>query len=278
MLMVVADGPRADRPDEPAQCAASRALVDQIDWNCEVQKNYSDVNLGCKRRVASGLDWVFQMASEAIILEDDCLPHETFFPYCEALLDRYREDGRVMHIGGNNFGVEAQVFGQHSYGFSSFPQVWGWATWRRAWKQIDLAMSAWPALRGGHEFKGLKIRRSLLRRQLRRWEDAYSNRVDTWDFQWQFAVMRRCGLAVVPRRNLVSNIGFSPSATHTVDMASDKANLPMHAIEFPLSHPGAVCAAPALDEFFAARMLGDSFATRVVRKVRRALSRAGQMP
>ncbi len=272
LLMVVADGPRAGRPGEAARCAAARAVVDGIDWGCEVLKNYSDVNLGCKRRVASGLDWLFQNATEAIILEDDCLPEASFFPYCEALLDRYRHDERVMHIAGNNFGVDTQAFGECSYGFTSFPQVWGWATWRRAWRHFDVAMSAWPSFRRSRELGELPVPRLLRGRQLRRWEDAYSNRVDTWDFQWHFAVMRRHGLAAVPRRNLVTNIGFDLDATHTRDTSSDKANLPHHAIGFPLVHPEKVRAEPALDVLFSSRMLGGSFASRVLGKARRLVS------
>jgi hypothetical protein len=276
MLMVVADGPRADRSGESAQCAAARAVVDKIDWGCEVRKHYSDINLGCKRRVGSGLGWVFQNSPEAIILEDDCLPHETFFPYCEALLERYREDERVMHIGGNNFGIDEREFGPLSYGFSSFPQVWGWATWRRAWQHFDLTMSAWPSFRDNRGLGELPMRRSLRGRQIRRWEDAYSNRVDTWDFQWHFAVMSRNGLATVPRRNLVSNMGFAPDATHTRDMTSDKADVPLHALEFPLAHPAFVRAQPALDDYFSTKMLGDSLASRVLGKARRLLSNPRQ--
>ena len=101
-LLVIADGPRAGRPGETEKCAATRAIIDSVDWECEVLTNYSDVNLGCKRRVSSGLDWVFNTVEESIILEDDCLPHSTFFQFCEELLEKYRYDSRIMQICGSN--------------------------------------------------------------------------------------------------------------------------------------------------------------------------------
>jgi len=270
--MVVADGPRPEKGGEAARCDAARALVDDIDWNCEVLKNYSDENLGCRKRVATGLDWVFRTVPEAIILEDDCVPEASFFGYCEALLDRYRDDERVMHIAGNNFGIEERKFGSHSYGFTRFPQVWGWATWRRAWRHFDVGMSAWPSMRSSDDFNWLPIRRSLRRRQWRRWDDVHSNRIDTWDFQWHFAVMRREGLAAVPRHNLVSNIGFNQYATHTRDKMSDKANLHCRALEFPLTHPGDVHSQPVLDEWFSRKMLGGSRLARLFGRASKLVS------
>ena len=102
LLLVVADGPRPDRPDDSRACAEARSLIDRVDWNCEVRTNYSDVNLGCGKRVSSGIDWVFQQVEEAIILEDDCVPDPTFFRFCEELLEKYRHDERISEIGGVN--------------------------------------------------------------------------------------------------------------------------------------------------------------------------------
>ena len=82
-LLVVADGPRNDRPGEAELCAQTRAIIDQVDWDCEVLTHYADKNMGCKKRIASGIDWVFTQVEEAIILEDDCLPEASFFQFCE---------------------------------------------------------------------------------------------------------------------------------------------------------------------------------------------------
>ena len=123
-LLVIADGPRADHPADVEKCAAVRAIIDGVDWDCEVLKNYSDVNLGCKRRVSSGLDWVFDTVEEAIILEDDCLPHPTFFRFCEEMLEKYRDDKRIAMISGDNLQFGRKRTG-YSYYFSRYPHIWG---------------------------------------------------------------------------------------------------------------------------------------------------------
>ena len=141
-LFLVADGPRPNRPDDIPRCAAARKVVEKVDWDCEVLRNYADENMGCGCRPASGITWVFSQVEEAIILEDDCVPSPSFFPFCQELLDRYRTDERVMHIGGMNWqsGHRRSPF---SYFFSKYPQCWGWATWRRAWAHYDFTMRYW---------------------------------------------------------------------------------------------------------------------------------------
>ena len=211
-LLVVADGPR--RPDEVACCEQVRAIVlDLVDWECDVRTNFADANLGCRERVSSGLDWVFDEVTEAIVLEDDCVPVPSFFTYCDALLARYRDDERVMHIGGYNALPDRQAL--TSYRFSRFTHVWGWATWRRAWQHYDVAMRGWP------EFAQTRVLRSI---GASRTEEAYyrvmldrahANQIDTWDYQWQFACWSQSGLATVPAVNLVKNIGFRDDGTHT---------------------------------------------------------------
>ncbi|MGA1621013.1 MAG: hypothetical protein ACO35D_06080, partial [Aquiluna sp.] len=145
-LLIVADGPRPDRPTDAENCALARSILDQIDWDCEVLTHFSDINLGCRKRISSGLDWVFEQVEEAIILEDDCLPDPSFFPYCQELLERYRNIPEVMMISGNNFQFGHNPI-QESYYFSHYGHVWGWATWRRAWQKYDDVMGQWPPLR-----------------------------------------------------------------------------------------------------------------------------------
>lgn len=130
-LLVVADGPRLDRAGEQELCARTRTVIDGVDWPCEVLRNFADANIGCGRRVSSGLDWAFSQVDEAVILEDDCLPDPSFFPYCDELLERYRTDERIMMVSGNNFQNGASRTWD-SYYFSRLPHCWGWATWRRA--------------------------------------------------------------------------------------------------------------------------------------------------
>jgi hypothetical protein len=240
-LFVIADGPREGQPADVEKCAAARALIEQVDWDCEVVKNYSDVNLGCGRRPATGISWVFDHAEEAIILEDDCLPHPTFFRFCSELLNKYRDDERVMMVGGFTFFPQD---GPYSYYFSGIPAcVGGWATWRRAWQHWEARVTRWPELRNtswlldtlGHA-GAAKSYRSIFDRA-----HADGDNADYWDYQWMYACWLRKGLTILPSKvNLISNIGFDREATHTTTGTDRRANLPTQAMEFPLRHPSSV--------------------------------------
>lgn len=205
-LLVVADGPRPDRPGEVELCAEVRAIIEQIDWPCTVHKNYSDGNLGCKGRVSSGLDWVFKEVEEAIILEDDCLPHPDFFLFCEKLLEQYRHDERIMMIGGTNYLVD-RLHVPVSYIFSRYFPIWGWASWRRVWQQYDLTMHNWPRFKKEGQLRGYYADGYMRRFLTSTFDDAYSGRINTWDSQWFFACLSNNGLSIVPSRNMISNIG-----------------------------------------------------------------------
>lgn len=234
-LLVIADGPRADRPDDIEKCAAARRVIERVDWDCEILTNYSDINLGCGLRPATGIDWVFAQVEEAIILEDDCLPHPSFFPFCEELLARYRDDERVMMIGGVNFLGEWRTPGQ-SYYFSRFGGSWGWASWRRAWQHFDFKLALWPEV----------VRRRVLEAmfpdpaQCAYWREifqqVYAGRSDVWDYQWLLACWINSGYRIFPEVNLISNIGFGADATHTFG-ESPLANMPAAEIALPLRHP-----------------------------------------
>ncbi|MFM6024920.1 MAG: glycosyltransferase family 2 protein, partial [Dolichospermum sp.] len=145
-LLVIADGPRIDKVGEEQKCAATRAIIDQVDWECQVLTNYSDINLGCRKRIYTGLDWVFSQVEEAIILEDDCLPDSSFFRFCEELLEKYRDHPRIMLVCGQNlqFGQQRR---NYSYYFSRYSHCWGWATWKSAWQYYDDTMELWPQVR-----------------------------------------------------------------------------------------------------------------------------------
>lgn len=216
-LLIVADGPRT--PSEAALCEKARSILSKIDWDCSVLTNMSETNLGCKRRVSSGIDWVFQNVEEAIILEDDCLPSDSFFSYCETMLARYRDDERVMAITGSNVqdGIRRT---DYSYYFSKLMMVWGWASWRRAWDHYDVDMKTWP------EFKNSGLLPAYLdgpdeeQHWLRVFDTAYEKRIDTWDFQWLYACWAHSGFTITPDRNLISNLGFGADATHTTSSDS----------------------------------------------------------
>lgn len=235
-LFVVADGPRTDRPREAEQCAAVRSVVETVDWPCDVRTNYCDMNLGCRRRVSTGLTWVFDQVEEAVILEDDCVPHPSFFRYCDELLVRYRQSSQVMLISGDNFQMGRQRT-PYSYYFSRHPHIWGWATWRRAWQFYDDEMRLWPEVRDGRWLKDLFGSESVARYWRSRLQQVYENRLDSWGYRWAFACWMQHGLSILPNVNLVTNVGFSAQATHTRG-ASRLANLAASEMKFPLRHPG----------------------------------------
>jgi hypothetical protein len=235
-LLVIADGPRSVHPEEAQRCRAARDVIAGVDWPCEVLTNYSEVNLGCKRRVASGLDWVFSQVEEAIILEDDCLPHPTFFRYCQELLERYRDDERVFHISGSHFRTHGEK-NSFSYYFSRHSEIWGWASWRRAWRYYDVDMKLWPAIRDENRLESFLGDSGFAARLTREIDAVYDGHVDTWDCQWVLACWIHHGLTIRPQVNLVSNIGFGAQATHTRDVDNPTANLAAEPMTFPMRHP-----------------------------------------
>jgi len=269
-LLVISDGPRADRPDEEGIVAATREIIKQVDWECEVITNYSEFNLGCKRRVSSGIDWVFEQVEEAIILEDDCLPDPSFFRFCQELLERYRHDQRIGLISGDNF-----QFGNRrnddSYYFSKFVHIWGWATWRDRWSgSYDVKMSRWPRIRDEDwlaDMVGTK-------REAKFWhgifERVHRGEIDTWDYQWVFANWIEGRMSITPTVNLVSNIGFGNNATHTHG-DSELANLTRETISFPLVHPPGIFKNLQADHFSETKCFRLPIMTRIRNKLSRWL-------
>lgn len=232
-LLIVADGPRF--PEEAENCQKTRSVIKRVDWDCEVSKNFSEENLGCGRRVASGLDWAFSIVEEAIILEDDCLPDPTFFPFCEELLEEYRHNQRIMMISGNNF-LNGTEYIKYSYYFSRYNHIWGWATWRRAWHFFDANMTLWKEIRDDRWIDEIYETDAETDFRRKHFEGAYTGAIDTWDYAWSFSCLIQNGLTINPSVNLVSNIGFGPEATHT-KTPNNIANFPRSTMTFPLRHP-----------------------------------------
>lgn len=219
-LFVACDGPNPERPGEFEKVAATRAVIEnEIDWPCQIERFYSDVNQGCRLGVSRAISWFFQHVDEGIILEDDCVPHPDFFPYCTSLLERYRYDTRVWCISGNNF-QQGLWRGDASYYFARIPLIWGWATWRRCWQHYDPDLNLWPHLRDSG-LLGSVFHDPVMRSY---WSDIWQRLIDegqpdTWDYQWCLTCVANGGLCIEPNRNLVSNIGFGEDATHTTVLA-----------------------------------------------------------
>lgn len=235
-LFVIADGARSDRQSDNARVADTRKVVEVVDWPCEVHRNYSDTNLGCGRRLPTGLDWVFSNVDDAVILEDDCLPHHDFFPFCQELLGRYREDERIGYISGNNW-TRWRMETRYSYHVSKVGGTWGWATWRRSWEMYDDDAKAWPQCKATREHFRLLRNRRWARAFEAGMEEAVQVNSDTWDFKWAFAFILSPMLAVNPAVNLVSNVGFGNDGTHTSGIAIPENMAKTAGLTFPLRHP-----------------------------------------
>jgi hypothetical protein len=206
-LFVFADGPRS--PAEAEVCESARAVTRKVSWDCDVKYDYSEENLGCALRTASGIDWVFSEVDEAIILDDDCIPDPTFFPFCEAMLERYRDDPRVMMVTGSNY-LQHWKDDRQSYHFSHFGSVWGWASWKRSWEYYDLTMAAWSDEDVKARIRDLLSDDEVFTYQARRFDWRNSDpaaRRHSWDLPWVFARLAQGGLSVVPSVNLITNVG-----------------------------------------------------------------------
>lgn len=247
-LFIAADGPRADRPGEADLCAQTRAVVKTIDWECKVHTLFRDHNLGCKMAVSSAITWFFDHVEEGIILEDDCLPHPSFFSFCRELLERYRDDERIMAISGNNF-QPAHSTSPYSYYFSIYNHIWGWASWRRAWQHYDGDFRRWPHLRDSSFLKNLHKNGSAVNYWQSIFDKAYAGQIDSWGYPWTYSCWVQNGLTILPKVNLVTNIGFDERATHTKDQYAKVANLETKPIEFPLRHPSSTVANHQADRY-----------------------------
>jgi len=215
-LFVAADGPRNNNPEDVQLCAATRRLIkDAITWPAEVKTLFRDENLGCGKGPADAITWFFSHVTEGIILEDDCIANRSFFTYCKELLEYYKADDRIMHIGGTNFQPPGKKY-TASYYFSSIAHGWGWATWKRAWNKFSFEIKDLPAFIASGQITKYHddpkiieywygVFRSVGREHL----------AAVWDHQWTYAIWKSGGLTIIPAINLVSNIGYGTDATHT---------------------------------------------------------------
>lgn len=254
-LFIIADGPRENRPGEKEKCEKARSICDEVDWKCKVHKIFSDVNLGCAKRVTSGLNEVFEKTERALIFEDDCIPALSFFQFADEMLETYETDEKIMLVSASNkcfdpskktSGVEKKDLPEcdasntdtkePDYFFSKQAQIWGWATWRRAWNKMDLTMSDWPQLKKNKLVEGIYKKASHRYYWNSAFDYVYNGHTNSWAFPWNLTVWRNGGFSIVPKVNLVRNAGFNADATHTSGKSIFET-LDYSELEFPLKHP-----------------------------------------
>jgi hypothetical protein len=235
-LFIAADGPRHNKPAEKKKCDQTRAVVRNINWDCETKTLFRNENLGCRRAVSHAINWFFENVDEGIILEDDCLPSLSFFWFCEELLKKYNHDRRIMHIAGYNphFGKQ---YGDASYYFSNYNLIWGWATWKRAWQYYSEDMSDYEFFLNSKTFKNIFHSKKEQLFFKDRFKQTFQEHIDSWGYLWLFSRCMQGSYAIHPNCNLIENIGITDNATHTKSTNGKFGKNPKTDITFPLTHP-----------------------------------------
>ena len=267
-LFVAVDKPRPGVESDEASCQAVLELVSAPDWPCQLSLRKPRNHLGCRHGPATAISWCFAQVEQAIVLEDDCLPNPSFFPYCAELLDRFRSRPQVMGIGGHRWEAPDQLNGP-SYYASSYPNTWGWASWADRWAKFDLAMAEWPALRNSGWLQECFSDPTTVAY----WQhnfNAMESGLDAWDVAWLFSCWRCDGLWIRPNVNLIQNIGFGPDATHTLEQ-NHPAGRAAAAMPLPLRHPEQLEVNPAQD----ALVEWVNFSGRLKRQLHTAAQRIG---
>jgi len=226
-LFIASDGPRDNNASDLDLCKQCRDIVAKIDWDCDVKTLFSAVNQGCKYAVSSAIAWFFTLVEAGIILEDDCLPNGSFFNFCETLLTKYKDDKQVMMISGTSY--QKKPLNNNSYYFSKYVHIWGWATWKRAWALYDRDIKGFE-----NDVDPILKRNFNLTRERKQWLNNFNmifNGLDTWDYQWMYCIWKNNGIAIIPWKNMISNIGFGPGATHTLSIGSSQSEMQRFELE-----------------------------------------------
>ncbi len=249
-VYVGADGPRPNKPDDSAKCAQARDILKNIDWSCEIITLFREKNMGCRNAVHEAIDWFFEHEESGIILEDDCVPDVSFFPFATELLERYKESPQVMHIAGDNPIEDLTHSLPESYTFVSMPLVWGWATWRRAWRKMNLSLEGLEDF----DFKQLSLDSLSQKYLAEKFEATQKEENDSWAYAWYYSILQNKGICILPKVNLVRNIGFNEESTHTT--TSNKIReLKSQKVPFPLTHPESIKVSHEIEQqlFYAAQ-------------------------
>lgn len=228
-LFVSSNAPNPEKIDDSEKVFAVRSMIEnRIDWPCELKKLYRKEHVGPGVSISSAINWFFQNIGEGIIFEDDTVPDVTFFTFCKAMLDKYRDESRIKIIGGINFqdGINR---GDASYYFTRLCHIWGWATWKRVWDEYDYDLST--ITRKDVTDAALKYFGS--RRIAKEWGNIFDHlknkSFDTWDYQLALSIWKNDGINIVPQKNLVTNIGYGQEAAHT-HLVDPFSNIPLESL------------------------------------------------
>ena len=267
-LYIAADGARESKDGEAEKVKAVREyIMSNINWECEVKTLFREQNLGCKYAVSGAIDWFFENEEMGIILEDDCLPSQSFFWFCEELLERYKDDMRVWHIGGSNF-QNAIKRGEGDYYFSKYNLIWGWAGWASRWKKYDVELDS---IIDTKFLEKTFEDRNAIKYWAKPFNDMKEKRIDTWDYQYTFSMWDNDGLAILSNTNMISNIGFGEDATHTTTKEGELSNVSRSELLLN-QHPIKICQNIEADKYlFYSYFFEKSFLSKLLNKIKKLL-------
>ncbi|MFT3886355.1 MAG: nucleotide-diphospho-sugar transferase [Flavobacteriales bacterium] len=237
-LYFACDGPRTE--EEREKCDRVRSLVELVDWDCEVFTLFHERNKGTKYGMAQNITWFFDNEEEGIILEDDIVPAQSFYWFCQDVLEKYRDDERIWAIIGNNLIADEETGDAHSYWLSAhgYGAYWGWASWRRSWKKFDVDMLEWPKVKDTPLIQDYFLAPSERKEGTFLFENTWNRNIPTaWDYQFDFAKVLDGAVNVIPNVNLCRNIGFGAGGTHTVSVHDVRNKDVIAEARFPLRHP-----------------------------------------
>ena len=225
-IYVSLDGSKKNTKDIN-KCKLVKDEIERINWNCLIKKNYNLNNLGCKKSVSNGINWFFKNNNFGIILEDDCIPNLTFFNFCKKINEVHRDNEKIFAISGSNF-FNKKIEGDYFY--SKYNHCWGWASWRRAWKHYDNSLSFWNKWKNSDNWK--TFHKNKIER--RYWEKIFNElkkgKIDSWAYTWTCSVWKKNGLTIIPKKNLIKNIGFDINATNS--LKEEQKHLKTYSIKF----------------------------------------------
>jgi hypothetical protein len=229
-LYIASDGPRQDHPDDKLLCSQARSVINNVDWDCELKTFINKKNVGCKDSVSAAITWFFDNEEEGIILEDDCLPANSFFKFCDTLLEKYRNDTRIRHISGCNLQM-GKKWGGGTYYFSNRTHIWGWASWKRAWEDYDKNLKKYNNEEIKERLFNIYGDPIVVQSWLEIFNEVKAGKVNSWAYPLDFINFFNNGLVIIPNENLISNIGFNSNATNTLNADNVYANIPLSEIQ-----------------------------------------------
>ncbi|MBR2614405.1 MAG: hemolysin activation protein [Clostridia bacterium] len=278
-LFLACDGARENNERDVEAIEQCKKIVEDIDWECEVYTNYSTQNLGCGRGPSNAISWAFEHTDKLLILEDDCVPDETLFPFMAEMLEKYKDDERVGIISGFNHFKDWDC-GEYSYCFTKTGATLGWGTWKRVWEKYDYILKDMDEKYCQKLLSGAFKDDRMMKARMGSWRKAVietrTKKVNYWDVQFGFLKYAQSYLCVVPKGNLIYNIGVGAGSTHTENTKESKWKLgkilfmPTVPMQFPLKHPNYMICDSEYDEK-SFRMINPNKFVRVIRKIKRKL-------